>query len=45
MGAARPSSRDHEREEIWKPMLDKISSGKRLPEKSILVLGMFPKRK
>jgi dynein light intermediate chain 1 len=35
----RPNSRDTEKEEIWKPMLDNISSGKRLPEKSLLVLG------
>jgi dynein light intermediate chain 1, cytosolic len=35
----RPGSRDQDKEEIWKPMLDNISSGKRLPEKSLLVLG------
>jgi hypothetical protein len=35
----RPDSRDTDKEEIWKPMLDNISSGKRLPEKSLLVLG------
>lgn len=35
----RPNSRDQEKEEIWKPMLDNISSGKRLPEKTVLVLG------
>lgn len=35
-----PGSRDQDKEEIWKPMLDNISSGKRLPEKSLLVLGM-----
>ncbi|KAF1979340.1 hypothetical protein BU23DRAFT_576947 [Bimuria novae-zelandiae CBS 107.79] len=33
------NSRDQEKEEIWKPLLDNISSGKRLPEKSVLVLG------
>ncbi|KAH6644269.1 dynein [Boeremia exigua] len=38
----RPASRDTEREEIWKPMLDNMSSGKRLPEKSLLVLGGTP---
>ncbi|KAF9701943.1 hypothetical protein EKO04_001004 [Ascochyta lentis] len=38
----RPGSRDTEKEEIWKPMLDNISSGKRLPEKSLLVLGGTP---
>ncbi|KAF2175766.1 hypothetical protein K469DRAFT_701452 [Zopfia rhizophila CBS 207.26] len=36
-----PRSSD-EKEEIWKPMLDNISSGKRLPEKSLLVLGGTP---
>jgi dynein light intermediate chain 1 len=38
-GFERPGSRDHDKDEIWKPMLDNISSGKRLPEKSLLVLG------
>ncbi|KAF1978758.1 hypothetical protein BU23DRAFT_497641 [Bimuria novae-zelandiae CBS 107.79] len=38
----RPNSRDQEKEEIWKPMLDNISSGKRLPEKTVLVLGGTP---
>ncbi|KAF2656473.1 hypothetical protein K491DRAFT_596927 [Lophiostoma macrostomum CBS 122681] len=38
----RPGSRDQEKDEIWKPMLDNISSGKRLPEKSLLVLGGTP---
>ncbi|KAF2107748.1 dynein [Lophiotrema nucula] len=41
-GIHRPGSRDQEKEEIWKPMLDNISSGKRLPEKSLLVLGGTP---
>lgn len=40
--ATRPGSHDEDREEIWKPMLDTMSSGKRLPEKSLLVLGMSP---
>ncbi|KAF3011152.1 hypothetical protein E8E13_011483 [Curvularia kusanoi] len=38
----RPGSRDTDKEEIWKPLLDSISSGKRLPEKSLLVLGGTP---
>ncbi|KAF1961025.1 dynein [Byssothecium circinans] len=38
----RPNSKDEDKEEIWKPMLDSISSGKRLPEKSLLVLGGTP---
>ncbi|OSS54850.1 hypothetical protein B5807_00772 [Epicoccum nigrum] len=33
---------DENKEEIWKPLLDSISSGKRLPEKSLLVLGGTP---
>jgi len=37
--AMRPGSQADDREEIWKPMLDTMSSGKRLPEKSLLVLG------
>ncbi|KAJ4352159.1 uncharacterized protein N0V89_007506 [Didymosphaeria variabile] len=41
-GVRRPNSSDQEKEEIWKPMLDNISSGKRLPEKSLLVLGGTP---
>lgn len=40
----RPGSRDTDKEEIWKPMLDSISSGKRLPEKSLLVLGKDPEQ-
>ncbi|KAF2029181.1 hypothetical protein EK21DRAFT_113238 [Setomelanomma holmii] len=42
IGHDRPGSRDADKEEIWKPMLDNISSGKRLPEKSLLVLGGTP---
>lgn len=34
----RPDSRD-ENKNIWSSMLDGVSSGKRLPEKSLLVLG------
>jgi dynein light intermediate chain 1 len=44
-GHERPGSRDGEKEEIWKPMLDSISSGKRLPEKSLLVLGAAADRR
>jgi len=40
--AMRPGSQADDREEIWKPMLDTMSSGKRLPEKSLLVLGGTP---
>ncbi|KAH7409772.1 dynein [Phaeosphaeria sp. MPI-PUGE-AT-0046c] len=41
-GPDRPRSSDADKEEIWKPMLDNMSSGKRLPEKSLLVLGGTP---
>jgi dynein light intermediate chain 1 len=41
----RPSSRDTDKEEIWKPLLDSISSGKKLPEKSLLVLGALALRR
>jgi dynein light intermediate chain 1 len=41
----RPVTADADREEIWKPMLDNISSGKRLPEKSLLVLGEAPEKR
>jgi dynein light intermediate chain 1 len=44
-GHERPGTRDGEKEEIWKPMLDSISSGKRLPEKSLLVLGEVLERR
>jgi hypothetical protein len=40
----RPGTADADKEEIWKPMLDNISSGKRLPEKSLLVLGKTPRK-
>ena len=35
----RPRSSDQPKEQIWTPMLEGVSSGKRLPEKSLLVLG------
>ncbi|KAL1622685.1 hypothetical protein SLS56_008610 [Neofusicoccum ribis] len=38
---SRPESRD-ENKNIWSSMLDGVSSGKRLPEKSLLVLGGTP---
>lgn len=41
----RPSSRETDKEEIWKPLLDSISSGKKLPEKSLLVLGALALRR
>jgi dynein light intermediate chain 1, cytosolic len=41
--SARPNSSEGKKE-IWSSMLDGVSSGKRLPEKSLLVLGMWTHR-
>ncbi|KAF2085522.1 hypothetical protein K490DRAFT_3258, partial [Saccharata proteae CBS 121410] len=38
----RPRSQDGPKKDIWSSMLDGVSSGKRLPEKSLLVLGGTP---
>ncbi|KAJ4398183.1 hypothetical protein N0V91_010411 [Didymella pomorum] len=38
----RPSSRDADKDEIWKPLLKSVSTGKKLPEKSLLILGGTP---
>ncbi|KAK7551484.1 dynein light intermediate chain-domain-containing protein [Phyllosticta citricarpa] len=38
----RPRSSDETKKNIWSSMLDGVSSGKRLPEKSLLVLGGTP---
>lgn len=36
-----PDSRDGEqKKDMWSSMLDSVASGKRLPEKNLLVLGM-----
>jgi dynein light intermediate chain 1 len=35
----RPKSGDIEKKDMWSSMLDSVASGKRLPEKNILVLG------
>ena len=35
----RPKSGDSAKKDMWSSMLDSVASGKRLPEKSILVLG------
>jgi dynein light intermediate chain 1 len=32
-------SEDEEKKDMWSSMLDGVASGKRLPEKNILVLG------
>jgi hypothetical protein len=36
----RPTSSDASKKPIWTTLLDGVSSGKRMPEKSLLVLGM-----
>lgn len=43
----RPKSSETMKKDMWSSMLDGVSSGKRLPEKSLLVLGMLrrPKKK
>jgi dynein light intermediate chain 1, cytosolic len=38
---SRPSSKDGNKN-IWSSMLDSVASGKRLPEKNMIVLGMVP---
>jgi dynein light intermediate chain 1, cytosolic len=35
----RPRSGDGKKKDLWSSMLDSVASGKRLPEKNILVLG------
>jgi dynein light intermediate chain 1, cytosolic len=37
----RPKSSDSMKKDMWSSMLDNVASGKRLPEKNILVLGKF----
>lgn len=39
-GGSRPTSKDGNKKNIWSSMLDGVASGKRLPEKNMLVLGM-----
>jgi dynein light intermediate chain 1 len=38
-GGSRPSSKDGKKN-IWSSMLDSVASGKRLPEKNMIVLGL-----
>jgi dynein light intermediate chain 1, cytosolic len=38
-GGSRPTSKDGNKKNIWSSMLDSVASGKRLPEKNMLVLG------
>lgn len=37
--SSRPSSKDGAKKNIWSSMLDSVASGKRLPEKNLLILG------
>ncbi len=37
----RPQSGDSAKKDMWSSMLNSVASGKRLPEKNILVLGLF----
>ncbi|KAI9802577.1 MAG: hypothetical protein M1833_001650 [Piccolia ochrophora] len=39
---ARPRSSDGPQKDIWSSLLDSVASGKRLPEKTLLVLGGSP---
>ncbi|KAH8701821.1 dynein family protein [Talaromyces proteolyticus] len=39
---SRPSSKDGNKKNIWSSMLDNVASGKRLPEKNIVILGGTP---
>lgn len=38
-GNSRPTSKDGAKKNIWLSMLENPASGKKLPEKNILVLG------
>ena len=37
----RPKSHDVVKKEMWSSMLDGVASGKRLPERNIIILGEF----
>ncbi|KAL4799685.1 dynein light intermediate chain-domain-containing protein [Aspergillus venezuelensis] len=39
---SRPSSKDGPKKNIWSSMLDSAATGKRLPEKNLLILGGTP---
>ncbi|KAK4998577.1 hypothetical protein LTR66_002211 [Elasticomyces elasticus] len=41
-GNKRPSAAKGDKSELWSSLLDNVSSGKRLPQKSLLVLGGSP---
>jgi dynein light intermediate chain 1, cytosolic len=39
VGTASEEKKDEQRKDMWSSMLDSVASGKRLPEKNMLVLG------
>ncbi len=39
---SRPQSKDDNEKDMWSSMLDSVASGKRLPEKNLIVLGGTP---
>ena len=38
-GSSRPTSKDGRKKNLWSSMLDGVATGRRLPEKNMLVLG------
>lgn len=41
MDQEQPKKEDPDKKDMWSSMLDNVASGKRLPEKNVLVLGKF----
>lgn len=39
-GASGSQGKNGEQKDMWSSMLDSVASGKRLPEKNLLVMGM-----
>lgn len=39
VGTGSEGKKDDQKKDMWSSMLDSVASGKRLPEKNILVLG------
>jgi dynein light intermediate chain 1, cytosolic len=37
--SSRPTSKDGRKKNLWSSMLDGVATGRRLPEKNMLVLG------
>jgi dynein light intermediate chain 1 len=40
VGSGPDSKNGEQKKDMWSSMLDNVASGKRLPEKNLLVLGM-----